>query len=134
MNYTDFKPLEIGRMALDLSMVEMAIDPDAPEIWIELSELVYVVLRNSPDTAPLTDEQLARCAVQTVYQMASTLGGQSVYLPIGIRAVSVQKKREIAAAFKGHNHAELARKHGVTETRIRQILAERKAVTKGKTK
>ena len=134
MQYTDFKPIDLARVdAAQLSAVAQLMDPSVPEIWLDLAELTFAVLRASPDAAPLTSEQVARCAVLVAYQVAANLGGQSIYVPAGVMVVSSQKKRAVVAAFEGHNHAALAREHRVTETRIRQILAEHAAAaTAGK--
>lgn len=135
MNYADFTPVKAQELnASDLHAVQEAMDPSAPEIWVELAEILYSPLRSAPALASVQDVELAVCVVQAIYQMASELGGNTLYVPKGVKAVSGQKKRAIAAEFKGHNHAELARKHGVTDTRVRQILAEQAAAAKGKTK
>ncbi len=134
MNYADFKPVKAHQFnASDLHPVHEAMDPSAPEIWVELAEIMYLALRAAPALASVPDEGLAVGVVHAIYQMATELGGDSVYIPKGTKPVTDQKKRAIAAAFKGHNHAELARAHGVTQTRVRQILADQSTATKGKT-
>lgn len=50
-------------------------------------------------------------------------GGQLVYVPKGTLFALTQRDMEIWEAFNGHNHADLARKHGVTLQRIYQIVA-----------
>lgn len=135
MNYADFTPVKAQELnASDLHAVQEAMDPLAPEIWVELAEILYIPLRANPALASVPDEGLAVCVVHAIYQMATELGGNAVYIPKGVKPASGQKKRAIAAQFKGHNHAELALAHGVTQTRVRQILAEQAAAAKGKTK
>lgn len=135
MNYADFTPVKTQELnASDLHAVQEAMDPSAPEIWVELAEILYLPLRAAPALASVPDEGLAVCVVHAIYQMATELGGNAVYIPKGVKLASGQKKRAIAAQFKGHNHAELALAHGVTQTRVRQILAEQAAAAKGKTK
>lgn len=134
MKYADFTPVKAHQLnASDLHPVQEAMDPSAPEIWVELAEILYIPLRAAPALASVPDEGLAVCVVHAIYQMATELGGNSVYVPKGVKPVSDQKKRAIAAEFKGHNHAELALVHGVTQTRVRQILAEQSTATRGKT-
>lgn len=135
MNYADFKPVNAHQLkASVLHPVQEAMDPSAPEIWVELAEILYLPLRAAPALACVLDEVLAVCVVHAVYRMATELGGNAVYVPKGVKPVSNQKKRAIADAFKGHNHAELALTHGVTQARVRQILAEQSKATRGKTK
>lgn len=135
MKYADFTPVKAHQLnASDLHPVQEAMDPSAPEIWVELAEILYLPLRAAPALASVPDEGLAVCVVHAIYQMATELGGNSVYVPKGVKPVSDQKKRAIAAAFKGHNHAELALTHGVTQTGVRQILAEQSAASKGNAK
>jgi Mor family transcriptional regulator len=135
MKYADFKPVKAQELnASDLHAVQDAMDPSAPEVWVELAEILYVPLRASPALESVPDEGLAVGVAQAIYQMATELGGTPVYIPKGIKPITDQKRRAIAAQFKGHNHAELALAHGVTQTRVRQILAEQAAAAKGKTK
>jgi len=50
-------------------------------------------------------------------------GGQSIYVPFGLALKTRHRDLKIYADFTGENYKELARKHGVSEMRIRQIVS-----------
>jgi Mor family transcriptional regulator len=68
----------------------------------------------------LDASRAARLADAVANRLMLRLGGDSVY----IRKVQRVDRAAVLAAFDGRNHRELARVHGVTERRIRQILGE----------
>jgi Mor family transcriptional regulator len=123
MQFTDFKPLDISLTKADeLATVALALDSAAPEAWVTVAELAYLVLRASPDLAKVTPTALGLCAAQISYQIAHEIGGQPLYFPKGLRPVKEEKAKAIVAGFTGDNTQELARKHGITGMRVRQIL------------
>ncbi len=133
MKFTDFKPLDISLTKADeIAKVALSLDSAAPEAWVTVAELAYIVLRASPDLATVPSRTLGLCAAQISYQIAHELGGQAVYIPKGTNALNEAKAKAIVEAFTGNNAPALARKHGVTETRIRQILNAHAARTRAK--
>lgn len=133
MQFTDFKPLDISLTKADeLAPVALALDSAAPEAWVTVAELAYIVMRAFPALAKATPSELAQCAAQISYQIAHELGGQAVYLPKGVKAVNEEKAKAIVKAFTGHNTLSLAKQHGITDTRVRQILRAHTARAKAK--
>jgi len=128
MKFTDYKKTDIGSCKVgDLEPVFQHMDSSAPEIWVSMSEVIYITLRENPEFSKISDNALGLCATKLVYQLATDFGGQAFYLPKGVRPMVEAKNSAIVAEFTGHNSKELARKHGVTEMRVRQILAAHRA-------
>ena len=68
--------------------------------------------------------QLARLALALTLGLAQDFGGQPLYIPVGAALMSAAKTRRIVAALcSGNSYAAVARRHGVTERRVRQIEA-----------
>lgn len=67
-------------------------------------------------------EAATRIAVDVTEKMRLHWGGQSLYFPSGVRSKTSRRDAEIWNAFTGFNYAELAREHGLSEMRIRQII------------
>jgi len=55
--------------------------------------------------------------------LARELGGEPRYFPLLATAQRPRRDRDICREFTGNNYRELAKKHGLTEIRIRQIVA-----------
>ena len=68
--------------------------------------------------------QLVRLALALTLGLAQDFGGQPLYIPVGAALMSAAKTRRIVAALcSGNSYAAVARRHGVTERRVRQIEA-----------
>ena len=135
MQFTGFKPLHTSLTKADeLANVAMALDSAAPEAWVTVAEVAYIVMRACPALAKATPAELALCAAKVSYQIAHEIGGQAVYIPKGANPLNEAKATAIVKAYTGHNALALARKHGVTETRVRQILRAHAARAKAKAK
>ena len=125
MKFFQYSPLNISRIdASELAPVAACIDPDRPDVWSDIAERLYLVLKAQPLLARLAPEALAQAAVSQTYQLARDLGRDSLYLGIGNGMRARQLKRSIVAEFRGRNVGELVKKHGVTASRVRQILRE----------
>lgn len=61
-------------------------------------------------------------AVEVAKLVRDHWGGQSIYVPFGLALKTQHRDLKIYAAFTGENYKELARKHGVSEMRVRQIV------------
>lgn len=128
MKFTDYQPIEISAFRADeIAPISKHMDASAPEIWISLAEMFYLRLRANPELAGVSDDALGLCATQAVYQMATDFGGYGVYLPKGVKPKQAEKNKAIAAEFTGHNSQALAKKYGITDMRVRQILAVHRA-------
>lgn len=66
---------------------------------------------------------LARAALAQLQHLAQQKGGKAIYLAKGMAVYLSARDLALCAEFKGHNHAQLARRYGLTEMRVRQIIA-----------
>jgi Mor family transcriptional regulator len=58
--------------------------------------------------------------------ISEAIGGQRVYVAVRPRSEYAERNAEIAGAFKGNNHAELADAFGLTPRQVRRIVHKRK--------
>lgn len=63
-------------------------------------------------------------AVNLVHQLVSSFGGGALYIPTGMKFFKGNKNALIAREFNGANIRQLARKHRVSDMRVRQIIQE----------
>jgi Mor family transcriptional regulator len=94
----------------------MEFHPHYPEILAELAEMIYVRLAAHGVTEA---ENLARSLAEDIrYHW----GGGLIYIPKGERHRRNCRDAEICRQFNGHNHAELARRHGLGIAAVYAIL------------
>lgn len=128
MNFSEFIPVDIGHVSNEkLALVSNTFEKKSPEVWVDIAELNFIILRDAAALKSISDQVLAKVAVAQVYQLASSMGGQTVYLPKGFIRLADEKARLIVSEYRGNNHRALAQKHGVTLMRVRQILQARSA-------
>lgn len=71
--------------------------------------------------------------IENTLIIGQELGGTNIYLPrLNIDRIYFvrERNRRIVEEFNGHNHAELARRHGVTDITVREILKKEAALKK----
>lgn len=80
------------------------------------------------DSLPESYQDIAQIiGVEATLQLSEYLGGTRFYFR-KINGLLMDKRDErIRAEFTGFNHVELARRYGLTETRIRDILQRKRA-------
>ena len=99
---------------------------------VEITEQIFIAMVRSPVAQVVPPDVIACTAVAAMEQIAHVLGGRSYYISKGRYLMLERMYRAIRANFNGNNHAELAREHGITEMRIRQILGPVQPVRKRK--
>jgi Mor family transcriptional regulator len=99
------------------------LEPDYPDELARMAECMFLVLR---ERVPGSPDELAMIVLEQAELIRAELGGRQFYLSKGIRYKVSQRDAEILAQFTGHNHAELARRHGVTERYVYDIVARRR--------
>ncbi|RJF96916.1 DNA-binding protein [Noviherbaspirillum cavernae] len=82
------------------------------------AEVLQSVAEMRPEKARGIGESIA-------YTFAKREGGRQFYLPKNLVHRLTCRDAEIRKKFTGFNHAELAAEYGVTDMRIRQILAKK---------
>lgn len=113
----------------EIELLEKLMDPSFPELWADISVIIFTrLLKGKPDFS--SHESIAKTAIEITTDMGLELGGYMYYFPKGKYAKAASKARKIQTEFNGRNHKELAKKYALTEARIRQILAQKKSVTK----
>lgn len=124
MDITDFKPVDLAKVTKQqLDPLIRALDPDMSASHRDFAEGVFIGLLGSAAAPFCTPQALANAAVQVTFQIAHDMGGQTLYLSKLDHLRRIKRERAIRQQFKGNNIAQLARQHGVTEMRVRQILA-----------
>lgn len=66
-----------------------------------------------------------RVGIEATIELAEEVGGLNLYFPKLDKTLQRIRDRRLRAEFDGGNHKELARKYNLTESRVRQIVAER---------
>lgn len=90
-----------------------------PELLIDLAHHVTVILVELLGIEQDRAEQVGR---EVADRMAAHWGGQNIYFPMGLSLKLSRRDRQIWEEFNGHNHSELARKHGVSLQWIYKII------------
>lgn len=117
----DLAHISAGVLAPLETLLPENLHPTLREISISL----YLHLVEDKDLAEnLGLERLADLAAGGVDRISLDVGGSHFYLPKGISYRLSPRDCEIVAAHNGRNKSELARKYGLSEVRIDQILAK----------
>ena len=108
-----------------LAPLEALFAPEWPQTWRDLCRSHYITLLHlagQPDAAQA--QHLARQALALTRGLAQDLGGQPVYIPVGVALCSAARAQRVAAALRqGASYASVARAERLTERRVRQIEA-----------
>lgn len=104
-----------------LQPLESALPARWPGSWCDLARIFFIGMLNSPG-AIVDPKAMAKIAMEQVRVAARQLGGRNTYIPTCARIELEERDESIKAEFNGTNYQELAAKHNVTESRIRQIL------------
>lgn len=109
--------------ATDVAPLEQLLAPEYPEAWRDIALCLYLQLRRLAPLASLASGQLAELALALTEGVRQELGGSQPYLPVGRAYELNQRDAQILREFDGGNHAELAKRHGVTARQIYAIVA-----------
>lgn len=76
------------------------------------------------DDLPEPYSEMARVVgVSTVVDLARAMGGSMLYLPKLESLMRMVRDKRIRAEFTGYNIKQLSKKYGITERRVRSIIA-----------
>ena len=122
--------------AAEAAVLEGLLPPGLTEPMRELALCLYTVLAQrdarcgqaepAPDWRAALHAQ-AQLALEQLQYLAQHMGGGGFYLAKGVAAMWAARDEQMWREFSGRNYAELARRHGLTEMRVRQIVAEQRA-------
>lgn len=132
MKFSEFTPLDERNLSdQQVALVRSGFSQEKPPgTWVEIAKLGYMVLRNAAAFKSVSDQDLVNACVAQVYQMMHVMGGGNVYFNKGERIRLAEKNKLVASEFNGKNYNELARKHGLSVTRIRQIVEKQASFKK----
>lgn len=106
--------------AADLAPLEEVLDPEYPERLRDMATVIYIALQDHGQDMPAPELALALTEAVSL-----ELGGGQFYMVKGFlhRKGLTKRDREIAQQSTGYNLHLLARKHNLTDMRIRQIVS-----------
>lgn len=103
-------------------MLPLTFPPEYPEVLADLATLIHQRLGDLLPPAIAAD--LARELAEDV---RLKWGGGLIYIPQGARFERQQRDAAIWREFNGRNHADLARRHGLTLSCVYDILVRERA-------
>ena len=106
----------------EMEPLERLLDDDFPEMWRAMATSLFVFLTDT-ELAGLNADQKARLSIVLTRRLAQDVDGGMRYIPVGFDWKRNQVARAVVEGFTGANVTELARRHGITDTRVRQIIA-----------
>lgn len=95
----------------------MQLPEHYPEILADIARLLHARLQPH-----LPADQAAALALAQAEDLRLTFNGCQIYIPKGDGYERAQRDAELASAFNGRNHAELARRYRLTVTQVYDIL------------
>ena len=113
--------------AEELAPLHALLDVAYPDNLRTIAEWLYVQLVEDLQlfglaTTPEHLDKLALVALRQTERLSAEEGGNALYLNKGVSYRATVRDREMYAQFKGNNINELARAHGITPNRVRQIV------------
>ncbi|MBB5017406.1 Mor family transcriptional regulator [Chitinivorax tropicus] len=94
-----------------------------PELLTDLAQHVAASLVELAKLDKDRSEQVGRVIAD---RMANHWGGQNIYFPMGLTQRTSDRDDQIYREFTGSNHAELARKYGVSLQWIYKIVKNKR--------
>lgn len=107
------------------------LDDSYPEVLADIARTIHERLMEDP-RIKLAHPIAAEVAMSVAEHVRKNIGGVATYIPRGINYELTLRDREIWAEFNGDNYHELARKHDVTEMRVRQIVTQAMRIDKAR--
>ncbi|KAF1043231.1 MAG: hypothetical protein GAK35_02323 [Herbaspirillum frisingense] len=107
------------------------LDDSYPEVLADIARQIHQRLMEDPRVM-LPHQVAAEVALSVTENVRKTVGGVSVYIPMGKHYEASKREMDIYNDFKGDNYHELVRKYKLTEMRIRQIVTKVTAIERAK--
>ena len=107
------------------------LDESYPEVLADIARQLHQQLMDDP-RVKLPHQIAAEVALSVTEHVRKTVGGVSVYIPLGKHYEASKREVEIYQDFKGDNYHELVRKYKLTEMRIRQIVSKVNSLERAK--
>ncbi len=115
----------------ELAVLEDLLPKDLTQGMQDVAQCLFESLVQNDDrcgeqpTGPEWRAQLLAWATMVMMQLqylADVMGGEAIYMAKGVAIHISARDRKMFSEFKGNNHKELARKHGISVMRVRQIV------------
>lgn len=87
-----------------------------------LDEIAAHVSQLLAQMGVLNPEQATWAGQEAALELAKAWGGQLVYVPMALAHERQLRDHKVWAEFNGHNHAELAQKHGISVPWVYRII------------
>jgi Mor family transcriptional regulator len=111
-------------MSPDTRDLELLLPTEYPGLWRDMAAAIYLRLRSGGEI-PGDPRAHARLAMALAETVAEAIGGDTIYIPVGHFFHNDTRSRAlIADCTPGTNLAEVARRHGYTPARAKQILRD----------
>ena len=93
----------------------------------DLHDVALALLAALMDAGGMDAQHAAPLVAAQVQRLSADFGGTALYIPKGLMAQITQRNRQIYAAFDGRNYLALSLRYGLTEVRVRRIIAAARA-------
>jgi Mor family transcriptional regulator len=107
------------------------LDDSYPEVLADIARQIHQRLMEDP-RVKLPHTVAAEVALSVTENVRKTVGGVSMYIPLGRHYEASKREMDIYRDFKGDNYHELVRKYNLTEMRIRQIIKRVNTIERAK--
>lgn len=127
-DHTPKRYMTAAELAVLESMLPEKMTPTMRDVAVCMFEALVLLDARAGQSVPVGEwlAQLQTWTTQVMAQMqhiANEVGGEAIYFAKGLAMHLSARDRELYAKFNGRNHRELAKLYGITETRVRQIIA-----------
>ena len=110
-------------MTNDVQDLEQLLPTEYPDVWRDIAGALYLQLRDTG--VPGDVREHARLAMGLTEALADAIGGDTIYIPVGHFLRNDARARALIADYNtSRNLHEVARRHGYTPARAKQILRE----------
>ncbi|MFZ2986626.1 Mor transcription activator family protein [Ideonella sp.] len=107
----------------DLAVLQALVPADYPERLVEIAVSLFAYLVDNPLTHGMSRQQQAALALGQTEGLRADHGGSMFYFPAAHSYELTLRDRQMIREYTGNNVRALAIKNGLSETRVRQILA-----------
>lgn len=107
----------------DLAVLQALVPQDYPERLVEIATSLFAFLVDNPLAHGMTRQQQAALALGQTEGLRADHGGSMFYFPAAHSYQLTLRDRQMIREFTGNNIRQLAVKNGLSETRVRQIIA-----------
>lgn len=110
-------------MTAEMQQLEQFLPTEYPDVWRDMAGALFLQLRDLG--VPGDARAHARMAMALTEALADAIGGDTIYIPVGHFLRNDARARALIADYNtSRNLHDVARRHGYTPARAKQILRE----------